>query len=52
MDWSTAALDPGAWHSTVLERGCRFMAAWVWEREAHINWYMVICQGSTRSELP
>ena len=25
---------------------------WVWEREAHINWSMVTCQGSTRSELP
>ena len=24
---------------------------WVWEREAHINWSMVTCQGSTRSEL-
>ena len=24
---------------------------WVWEREAHSNWSMVICQGSTRSEL-
>ena len=25
---------------------------WVWEREAHINWSMVICQGNTRLELP
>ena len=25
---------------------------WVWEREAHINWSMVICRGSTGSELP
>ena len=25
---------------------------WVWEREANIDWSMVICQGSTRSELP
>ena len=25
---------------------------WVWEREAHMNWSMVTCQGSTRSELP
>ena len=25
---------------------------WVWEREAHINWSMATCQGSTRSELP
>ena len=25
---------------------------WVWEREAHINWSMVTCQGRTRSELP
>ena len=24
----------------------------VWEREAHINWSMVTCQGRTRSELP
>ena len=21
-------------------------------REAHVNWYMMTCQGSTRSELP
>ena len=28
-DWSTAALDPGVWYSTVHEGGCRFMAAWV-----------------------
>ena len=27
-------------------------STWVWEREAHINWSMVTCQGSTRSELP
>ena len=26
-DWSTAALDPGAWYSTVREGGCRCMAA-------------------------
>ena len=25
---------------------------WMWEREAYINWSMVTCQGSTRSELP
>ena len=24
----------------------------MWEREAHINWSMVTCLGSTRSELP
>ena len=30
-DWSTAALDPGVWYSTVHEWGCRFMAAWVKE---------------------
>ena len=30
-DWSTAALDPGVWYSTVYEGGCRFMAAWVKE---------------------
>ena len=29
-DWSTAALDPMVWYSTVVdEGGCRFMAAWV-----------------------
>ena len=28
-DWNTVALDPGVWHSTVCEGGCRFMAAWV-----------------------
>ena len=32
-DWSTAALGPGAWYSTVCEGGCRFMAAWVKEEE-------------------
>ena len=25
---------------------------WVWEIEAHINWPVVTCQGSTRLELP
>ena len=30
-DWSTAALDPGVWYSTVREGGRRFMAAWVKE---------------------
>ena len=30
-DWSTAALDPGVWCSTVREGGCRFMAAWMKE---------------------
>ena len=29
-----------------------FIPLAVWEREAHINWSMVTCQGSTRSELP
>ena len=33
VDWSTAALDPKAWYSTVCEGGCRFMAAWVREEE-------------------
>ena len=28
-DWNTAALDPGAWYSTVREGGGRLMAAWV-----------------------
>ena len=32
-DWSTAALDPGVWYSTVRGKGCRFMAAWVKEEE-------------------
>ena len=32
-DWSTAALDPGVWYSTVHDGGCRFMAAWVKEEE-------------------
>ena len=32
-DWSTAALDPGAWYNTVDEGGCRFMAVWVREEE-------------------
>ena len=32
-NWFTAALDPGVWHSTVREGGCRLMAAWVREKE-------------------
>ena len=36
-DWRTAALDPGAWYNTVLEGGCRFMAAWVREEENASN---------------
>ena len=32
-DWSTAALDPGVWYSTVHQGGCRFMATWVKEEE-------------------
>ena len=32
-DWNTAALDPGAWYSTVRDGSCRFMAAWVKEEE-------------------
>ena len=32
-DLSIAALDPGAWYSTVSEGGCRFMAAWKREEE-------------------
>ena len=35
--WNTAALGPGAWYSTVRERGCRFMAAWVKEEEKASN---------------
>ena len=30
---STAALDPGVWYSIVHEGGCRFMAAWVKEKQ-------------------
>ena len=36
-DWSTTALDPGAWYNTVHEGGCRFMAAWVKEEENASN---------------
>ena len=32
-NWSTAALDPGVWYSTISEGGCRFMAARVREKE-------------------
>ena len=32
-DWSTAALDPGAWYNIVSAGSCRFMAAWVREKE-------------------
>ena len=31
--WSTAALDPGVWYTTVRKEGCRSMAAWVEEEE-------------------
>ena len=38
-DWSTTALDPGVWYSTVHEGGCRFMAAWVkGEENASKQW--------------
>ena len=36
-DWSTAALDPRVWYSTVRKDGCRFMAAWVKEEERRPN---------------
>ena len=29
-DWS---LNPGVWHSTIREGGCRFMTAWMKDRE-------------------
>ena len=32
-DWNTAALDPGAWYSTVRDGGCRFMDTWVKKEE-------------------
>ena len=32
-NWSTTALDPGAWYSTVRGGGCRFMVVWVKEEE-------------------
>ena len=32
-DWSTAALDPGVWCSTVRKGSCMFMAACVKEEE-------------------
>ena len=28
-NWSTAALDPRVWCSTLCKEGCRFMVAWV-----------------------
>ena len=37
--------------SPVLQHA-HFIPMWVWEREAHISWAMVTCQGRTRSELP
>ena len=36
-DWSTAALDPGVWYSTVHEGGRRVMAAWVKKEENASN---------------
>ena len=36
-NWSTAALDPGAWYNTVHEGSCRFMAAWVREEKNASN---------------
>ena len=32
-NWTTAALDPGVWYSTVCEGGCRFMVSWAREEE-------------------
>ena len=32
-DWSTAALDPVVWYSTVREGEFRFLAAWVMEEK-------------------
>ena len=39
-------------HSPVLSTCPLHTNSGLWEREAHINWSMVTCQGSTRSELP
>ena len=36
-DWSTVALDPGVWYSTVHGGGCRFMAAWVGEERENAS---------------
>ena len=36
-DWSTAALDPGAWYNLVHVGCCRFMAAGVKEKENASN---------------
>ena len=36
-DWRTAALDPGTWYNNVHEGCCRFMAAWVREKENASN---------------
>ena len=32
-DWSTAALNPGAWYNTECVGDCRLSAAWVREEE-------------------
>ena len=32
-DWSTVALDPGVWYTTVRKGGCKFMTVWVKEEE-------------------
>ena len=41
----------GSNYSTVLQHAHFIPIVWVWKREAHINWSMVTCQGSTRLEL-
>ena len=43
-NWSTAALDPAAWYSTVHGGGCRFMAAWVKEEKKRPN----TCRGRAK----
>ena len=34
-NWSSAALDPGAWYNAVCEEGCRFMVVLARKQKMH-----------------
>ena len=48
-DWSTAALDPWIWYSTLCEGGCGFTAAW--ERETEEADKVEVAPGVTVASL-
>ena len=52
LDAAVAQARAGAAKSAQKSVAAQGERSNIWEREAHINWSMVTCQGSTRSELP